>query len=185
MRTSTLTNKILWTQTHYEQILQTAFLTIILFRDSKVPLMYFHYLLYYKVRCVYVCLFVCGHSDVRLTTPPVLMLWGTQGYLWLPYNLTEVIKLVGERFEPPKNIFFSKNILCHSFCIVVIPSGLLSLLPDFCYSFRILVIPFKYCHSFLIIATSNICHPEQLQYLPIPEERENWPAEPAIFASQL
>ena len=62
-------------------------------------------------------MFVCGHSDVRLTTPPVLMLWGTQGYLWLPYNLTEVIKLIGERFEP-------KNTLCHSFRIIVIPSKL-------------------------------------------------------------
>ena len=34
--------------------------------------------LYYKVRCLSVCLFVCQHSNVRLTTPPVLMLWGTQ-----------------------------------------------------------------------------------------------------------
>ena len=25
-------------------------------------------------------MFVCQHSDVRLTSPPVLMLWGTQGY---------------------------------------------------------------------------------------------------------
>ena len=39
-----------------------------------------------------VCLFVCGHSDVWLTSPPVLMLWGTQGYLWLSFDLTEVIK---------------------------------------------------------------------------------------------
>ena len=52
---------------------------------------------------------VCGHSNVRLTTPPVLKLWGTQGYLWLPYDLTEVIKLIGERFEPKKYIFFSKK----------------------------------------------------------------------------
>ena len=47
---------------------------------------------------MFVCLFVCQHSDVRLTSPPVLMLWGTQGYLWLPYDLTEVIKLTGETF---------------------------------------------------------------------------------------
>ena len=61
--------------------------------------------LYYKVRCV----FVCGHYNVpTLTSPPVLKLWGTQGYLWLPYDLTEVIKLIGERFEP-KKYFFSKK----------------------------------------------------------------------------
>ena len=56
-----------------------------------------------------VCLFVCGHYNVRtLTSPPVLKLWGTQGYLWLPYDLTEVIKLIGETFEQ-KKIFFSKK----------------------------------------------------------------------------
>ena len=81
-----------------------------------------------------VCLFVCGHSDVRLTSPPVLKLWGTQGYLWLPYDLTEVINL-GETFEP-KKYFFSKEYFmsfllyyCHSFQITVIPSVLLSFLP--------------------------------------------------------
>ena len=43
---------------------------------------------------------VCGHSNVRtLTSPPVLMLWGIQGYLWLPYDLTEVIKLFGVIFK--------------------------------------------------------------------------------------
>ena len=122
-----------------------------------------------------VCLFVCGHFNVRLTTPPVLMLWGTQGYLWLPYDLTEVINLIGERFEP-KNIFFQKKYpmsflphYCHSFHSTVIPSGLLSFLPDYIHSFRISVIPSKYCHSFQIIATSNICHPEY----PILEEWEN------------
>ena len=85
-------------------------------------------------------MFVCGHSNVRLTTPPVLMLWGTQGYLWLPYDLTEVINLIGERLEP-KKYFFQKNTLCQSFRISVIPSVLLSFLPDFCHSFRISVIP--------------------------------------------
>ena len=75
-----------------------------------------------------VCVFVCGHYDVRLSSPPVLMVWGTQGYLWLPYDLTKVIKLFGETFEP-KIFFFSKNTLCHSFCIIVILSGLLSFLP--------------------------------------------------------
>ena len=54
-----------------------------------------------------VCLFVCGHSNVQmLTSPPILKLWNTQGYLWLPYDQTEIMKLIGERFEP---IFFSKT----------------------------------------------------------------------------
>ena len=93
--------------------------------------------LYYKGRC----LSVSGHSDVpTLTSPPVLMLWGTQGYLWLPYDLTEVIKLFGERFEPKIYFFFQENTLCHSFRIIVISSGLPSFLPDFCQSFRIFVI---------------------------------------------
>ena len=88
-----------------------------------------------------VCLFVCGHYNVRtLTSPPILKLWGTQGYLWLPYDLTEVIKLIGERYEP-KKFFFQKNTLCHSFRIIVIPSIVLSFLPDYCHSFRIIVIP--------------------------------------------
>ena len=82
--------------------------------------------LYYKSRC----LCVCQHSNVQtLTSPPILKLWDTQGYLWLPYDLTEVIKLIKERFEP-KNIFFQKNSLCHSFCIIVIPSVLVSSLPN-------------------------------------------------------
>ena len=65
---------------------------------------------------------VCQHLNVpTLTSPPVLMLWGTQGYLWLPYDLTEVKSLIGERFKPKKSFFFSK--------IYVIPSALLSFLP--------------------------------------------------------
>ena len=83
-----------------------------------------------------VCLSVCGHYNVRLTSRPVLKLWNTQGYLWLPYDLTEVIKLIGERFEP-KTYFFSKKYFmsflphyCHSFHSTVIPSGLLSFLPN-------------------------------------------------------
>ena len=103
-------------------------------------------------------MFVCGHLNVRLTTPPVLMLWGTQGYLWLPYDLTEVINLIGERLEP-KKYFFQKNTLCHSFRISVIPSVLLSFLPYQCHSFRIIVIPsvllsfLPYqCHSFRILS---------------------------------
>ena len=110
-----------------------------------------------------VCLSVFGHSNVRLTTTPVLMLWGTQGYLWLPYDPTEVINLIGERFKP-KNLFFSKKYFmsflphyCHSFCITVIPSGLLSFLPDFCHSFRIIVIP-----SLLVSLLPNIVIPSEL-----------------------
>ena len=50
---------------------------------------------------------VCGHSKVlTVTSPPVLKLWGSQRYLGLPYDLTEVKKLFGETFEP-------KNTLCH------------------------------------------------------------------------
>ena len=61
--------------------------------------------LYYKVRCVS----VCGHLNVQmLTSPPILKLWDTQRYLWLPYDITEVIKLIGETFEP-KKYFFSKK----------------------------------------------------------------------------
>ena len=40
-----------------------------------------------------------------------------------------------------KKKFFQKNTLCHSFCIIVIPSILLSFLPDYCHSFNISVIP--------------------------------------------
>ena len=100
--------------------------------------------LYYKVRCV----FACHYSNVpTLTSRPILKLWDTQGYLWFPYDLTEVIKLFEERFEP-KRFFFSKKYFmsflphyCHSFRITVIPSGLLSFLPDYCHSFHITVIP--------------------------------------------
>ena len=80
---------------------------------------------------------VCQHSNVpTLTSPPVLKLWDIQGYLWLPYDLTEVINLIGERFKP-KQYFFSKKYpmsflphYCHSFPITVILSGFLSFLPD-------------------------------------------------------
>jgi hypothetical protein len=59
-----------------------------------------------------------------------LKLWDTQGYLWLPYDLTEVIKLFGERFEPKIFFFLQKNTLCHSFLIIDIPSVLVSFLPN-------------------------------------------------------
>ena len=87
-----------------------------------------------------VCLSVFGHYDVQLTSPPVLKLWDTQGYLWLPYDLTEVIKLIKETFEPKIYIFFSKKYFmsflphyCHSFRITVIPSELWSFLPNYCH----------------------------------------------------
>ena len=103
------------------------------------------------------CLSVCHYSNVpTLTSPPILKLWDTQGYLWLPYDLTEVIKLFGVTFKQ-KNFFFQKNTLCHSFRIIVIPLILLSFLLDYCQSFRITVIPSgllsflpDYCHSFRI-----------------------------------
>ena len=67
----------------------------------------------------------------NVTSPPVLKLLDSQGYPWLPYDLTKVIKLIKETFAP---IFFQKNTLCHSFRIIVNPSvllsGLVSLLPD-------------------------------------------------------
>ena len=98
------------------------------------------------------CLFVCGHLNVpMLTSPPILKLWDTQGYLWLSYDLTKVIKLIGERFEQNKKIFFKK-------IVYVIPSALLPCLPDYCHSFRIFVILSGFlsflpiCHAFRIIA---------------------------------
>ena len=94
-------------------------------------------------------MFVCFNVRM-LTSPPVLKLWGTQGYLWLPYDLTEVIKLIGETFEP-KNIFFFKKIL------YVIPSALVSFLPYYCHSFRIIVIP-----SVLVSFLPNIVIPSEL-----------------------
>ena len=106
------------------------------------------------------------HSFRIFVIPSVLKVFDSQGYLWLPYDLTEVIKLIGERFEPEK-YFFQKSTLCHSFHISVIPSIVLSFLPDYCHSFRITVIPSRflsflpyYCHFFGIIVISNISHPE-------------------------
>ena len=55
------------------------------------------------------------------------------------------------------NIFFFKKILCHSFRITVIPSGLLSFLPDYCHSFQIIVIP-----SRLVSFLPNIVIPSEL-----------------------
>ena len=62
--------------------------------------------LYYKVRCVFVCPSTLKCTNV--TSPQVLKLWDSQGFLWLPYDLTEVISLVGVTFKQ-KKIFFSKK----------------------------------------------------------------------------
>ena len=95
--------------------------------------------LYYKVWC----LSVCQHCNVlTLTRPLVLKLWDT-------HDLVEVIKLIEETFEPFFLFFFQKTTLCHSFRIIVIPSVLLSFLPDYCHSFRIFVILSR-CLSFLL-----------------------------------
>ena len=107
---------------------------------------------------------VCGHSNVpTLTSPPILKLWDTQGYLWLPYDITEVIKLIGETFVP-KKCFFSKKYFMsflphywHSFRITVIPSRLLSFFPCYCHSFHISVIP-----SVLVSFLPNIVIPFEL-----------------------
>ena len=67
-----------------------------------------------------------------LNSPPVLKLLDSQGYLWLPYDLAEVKKIIGETFKPA-TLFFQKNTLCHSFRIIVIPSVWLSFLPNHCH----------------------------------------------------
>ena len=60
--------------------------------------------------------------------------------------------------------------LCHSSFIIVIPSV-------FCHSFQIIVIPsvLMSLRIFVIQTSSHLP--------PIPEGRENWPAERAIFVS--
>ena len=101
---------------------------------------------------------VCGHSDVRLTSPPVLKLRGTQGYLLLPYDLTEVINLIGEAFEPKKiSLCHSFRYYCHSFRITVIPSVLVSFLPYLCHSFRILSFFPNYYHFKIFVILNSSC----------------------------
>jgi hypothetical protein len=96
-----------------------------------------------------VCLSVCGHSNVpTLTSPPILKLLDSQGHLWLPYDLLEVIKLIGVTFKQ-RNVVFFKTILCHSFRIIVIPSGLLSFLSN-------IVIPSKLFRELQILTSSKI-----------------------------
>ena len=65
----------------------------------------FFFNLYYKVSCVS----VCGHCNVQtLTSPPILKLWDSLGYTWLPYDLAEVIKLIGVTFKQEKYFFHKK-----------------------------------------------------------------------------
>ena len=128
-------------------------------------------------------MFVRHHLNVpTLTSPPILKLWVTQGYLWLCFDLMEVINLIGETFEP-KNIFFQKNTLCHSFRIIVIPSIVLSFLPDYCHSFRISVIP-----SELMLFLPNYCHFKYFSSWIAPKafhtRREKGLLELAIFESE-
>ena len=99
----------------------------------------------------------------------------TQGYLWLPpYDLTEK-HLAGPNFF----FFFQKNTLWHSFHITVIPSGLLSFLPNYCHSFHISVIPFEFCHSFRIIQRITNSTNYSSKSFPYPEGEKNghrrWP----------
>ena len=110
----------------------------------------------------------------NVTSPPVLKLCDSQGYLWLPCVLTEAINLIGVTSRQKK--FFKK-------VLYVIPSVLLSFFPYYCHSFHINVIPSEllsflqdYCHSFRIIV---ICHSEYFLYPPISEGWENRPAEPS------
>ena len=64
-------------------------------------------------------MFACHYSNVpTLANPPVFKLWGTQGYLWLPYDLTEVIKLIGVTFKQ-KKYFFGSNLSPNSFITFV------------------------------------------------------------------
>ena len=74
--------------------------------------------------------------------------------------------------------------------LYVIPSTLVSFLPYYCHSFRIIVNP-----SLLVSFLPNIVIPSKsfselqiltsskVQKLPIPKGREKWPSEVAIYAS--
>ena len=70
-----------------------------------------------------------------LPYPAFLKVYDSQGYLWLPYDLTKVVKLFGVTFKQSQNLFSNKYFMsfllpyCHSFRITVIPSRLLSFLP--------------------------------------------------------
>ena len=85
----------------------------------------------------------------------VLQFWS----YWLAkgtYGFLMVIKLIGVTLKKKKKKK-SKNTLCHSFRISVIPSILLSFLPDYCHSFQIIVI-----HSLLVSFLPNIVIPSKL-----------------------
>ena len=82
-----------------------------MFGQNRLDFLHIEHL-YYKVGCVS----LCQHSNVQmLSSPPILKLLDSQGCLWLPYDLTKIIKLIGVTFK-------QKNTLRHSFRISVIPS---------------------------------------------------------------
>ena len=90
-----------------------------------------------------VCVCVCQHFNVLLTSPPVLKLWDTKASLW-PNRGNKA----NWRNIWAKKYFFSKKYFksfllhcCHSFHITLTPSELLSFLPDYGHSFQISVIP--------------------------------------------
>jgi hypothetical protein len=114
---------------------------------------------------------VCHHFNVQLTSPPVLKLLDSQGYLWLCYDLAEVIKLIGETFE--QKVFFSKKYFvipstllsflpyyCCSFCIIVIPSALVSFPPNYCHSFRVIVIPSELLLLIILNSSCTLPYPK-------------------------
>ena len=79
-----------------------------------------------------------------------------------------------------KIFFFQKNTLCHSFRIIVIPSVLLSFLPDYCHSFQIIVIPSGLVSFLLNIVISSKSLPFQIcvilnssSTLPYPKGEKN------------
>jgi hypothetical protein len=64
---------------------------------------------YISISILYSPVCVCQHYNVpTLSSPPFFKLLDSQGYLWLPYDLAEVIKLTGETFEQ-KIFIFSKK----------------------------------------------------------------------------
>ena len=123
---------------------------------------------------------LCDYSNVQiLTSPSVLKLLDSQRYLWLSYDIAEVIKLIAVTFKQKMCCFISKkNTLCHSalvsflldyshsFGISVIPSGFLSLLPDYCHSFGISVI-YSELLPFQIFVIPNNCGTLPHELLPL------------------
>ena len=97
--------------------------------------------LYYKVRCV----FACHNRFVPTLTSPPIWRYGIPKIPMASLWPNGGNKTIWDNIQAKKLFFKKKNTLCHSFRISVIPSIVLSFLPD-------------YCHSFQII--SHICHPE-------------------------